>query len=193
MSAWKVDWKLSFLGTGRRRLAAWALCAAWAGLVAGPASSQTDRPAATSLATTAPTTAPSTAPTASPAALPGVAQPASPDPVLEARVMKLSAELRCLVCQNQTIADSNAGLAVDLRNQVREMLKRGDTPEQITDYMTARYGDFVLYRPPVKSSTAVLWYGPAALLVLAVVVLLFIVRRRSKLPSERFEPDPEGP
>ena len=189
MSAWKVDWKLSFLGSGRRRLAAWALCAAWAGLVAGPAASQTDRPAATSLATTAP----STAPTASPAALPGVAQPASPDPVLEARVMKLSAELRCLVCQNQTIADSNAGLAVDLRNQVREMLKRGDTPEQITDYMTARYGDFVLYRPPVKSSTAVLWYGPAALLVLAVVVLLFIVRRRSKLPSERFEPDPEGP
>ena len=189
MSAWKVDWKLSFLGSGRRRLAAWALCAAWAGLTAGPAASQPDRPAATSL----PATAPSTAPTASPAALPGVAHPASPDPVLEARVMKLSAELRCLVCQNQTIADSNAGLAVDLRNQVRDMLKRGDTPEQITDYMTARYGDFVLYRPPVKSSTAVLWYGPAALLVLAVVVLLFIVRRRSKLPSERFEPDPEGP
>jgi cytochrome c-type biogenesis protein CcmH len=193
MSAWKVDWKLSFLGSGRHRLAAWALCAAWAGLTAGPAASQPDRPAATSLPATAPTTAPSTAPTASPAALPGVAQPASPDPVLEARVMKLSAELRCLVCQNQTIADSNAGLAVDLRNQVRDMLKRGDTPEQITDYMTARYGDFVLYRPPVKSSTAVLWYGPAALLVLAVVVLLFIVRRRSKLPSERFEPDPEGP
>ncbi len=193
MSAWKVDWKLSFLGSGRRRLAAWALCAAWAGLTAGPAASQPDRPAATSLPANALTTAPSKAPTASPAALPGVAQPASPDPVLEARVMKLSAELRCLVCQNQTIADSNAGLAVDLRNQVRDMLKRGDTPEQITDYMTARYGDFVLYRPPVKSSTAVLWYGPAALLVLAVVVLLFIVRRRSKLPSERFEPDPEGP
>ena len=193
MSAWKVDWKLSFLGSGRRRLAAWALCAAWAGLTAGPAASQPDRPAATSLPATAPTTAPSTAPTASPAALPGVAQPASPDPVLEARVMKLSAELRCLVCQNQTIADSNAGLAVDLRNQVRDMLKRGDTPEQITDYMTARYGDFVLYRPPVKGTTAVLWYGPAALLVLAVLVLLFIVRRRSKLPPERFESDPEGP
>ena len=147
---------------------------------------------ATAAATPAvPTT--TAAPTTAPTAVPGVALPASPDPVLEARVMKLSAELRCLVCQNQTIADSNAGLAVDLRNQVRDMLKRGDTPEQITDYMTARYGDFVLYRPPVKSSTAVLWYGPAALLVLAVVVLLFIVRRRSKLPSERFEPDPEGP
>ena len=188
MLAWKVDWKLSFLRSGRHRLATWALCAALAGLSAGPAASQTDRPAATS----SPATAPATGPTASPAALAGVAQPASPDPVLEARVMKLSAELRCLVCQNQTIADSNAGLAVDLRNQVRDMLKRGDTPEQITDYMTARYGDFVLYRPPVKSSTAVLWYGPAALLVLAVVVLLFIVRRRSKLPPERFESDPEG-
>jgi cytochrome c-type biogenesis protein CcmH len=125
-------------------------------------------------------------------AVPGVALPASPDPALEARVMKLSAELRCLVCQNQTIADSNAGLAVDLRNQVREMLKRGDTPEQITDYMTARYGDFVLYRPPVKSSTAVLWYGPAALLLVAVGVLLLIVRRRTKLPPERFEPEPDA-
>lgn len=126
------------------------------------------------------------------ASLPGQALPASADPALEARVMKISAELRCLVCQNQTIADSNAGLAVDLRNQVRDMLKQGNTPEQITEYMTARYGDFVLYRPPVKSTTAVLWYGPAALLVLAVGVLLFIVRRRSRLPAERFEPDPDG-
>ena len=100
--------------------------------------------------------------------------------------MKLSAELRCLVCQNQTIADSNAGLAVDLRNPVREMLKRGDTPENITDYMTARYGDFVLYRTPVNISTAVLWYGPAELLVLAVVVLFLIVRRRTLLQKERF-------
>ncbi|MEI8264594.1 MAG: cytochrome c-type biogenesis protein [Betaproteobacteria bacterium] len=152
---------------------------------AGPVVSATAAATPAALTTTA-------APTTAPTAVPGLALPASPDPVLEARVMKLSAELRCLVCQNQTIADSNAGLAVDLRNQVREMLKRGDTPQQITDYMTARYGDFVLYRPPVKSSTAVLWYGPAALLVLAVVVLLFIVRRRSKLPPDRFESDPEG-
>lgn len=133
-----------------------------------------------------------TAPPAAAASAPGQALPASADPALEARVMKISAELRCLVCQNQTIADSNAGLAVDLRNQVRDMLKRGDTPQQITDYMTARYGDFVLYRPPVKASTAVLWYGPAALLLLAVVVLLLIVRRRARLPPERFEPDPDG-
>ena len=117
---------------------------------------------------------------------------AAADPELEARVLKISAGLRCLVCQNQTIADSNADLAVDLRNQVREMLKRGDTPQQINDYMTARYGDFVLYRPPVKSSTALLWYGPAVLLVLAVLILVWIIRRRTKLPAERFEPDPDG-
>jgi cytochrome c-type biogenesis protein CcmH len=166
---------------------------AWAAALSAAAQTPPAGPAVSATAAATPAVPTTTAaPTTAPTAVPGVALPASPDPVLEARVMKLSAELRCLVCQNQTIADSNAGLAVDLRNQVREMLKRGDTPEQITDYMTARYGDFVLYRPPIKSSTAVLWYGPAALLVLAVVVLLFIVRRRSKLPPERFESDPEG-
>lgn len=123
---------------------------------------------------------------------PGAAPPgAVHDPDLEARVLKLSAEFRCLVCQNQTIADSNADLAVDLRNQVRDMLVRGETPQQITDYMTARYGDFVLYRPPVRSTTALLWYGPAALLVIGVFVLLMIIRRRNRLPADRFEPDPE--
>lgn len=106
--------------------------------------------------------------------------------------MKVSAGLRCLVCQNQTIADSNADLAVDLRNQVREMLVRGQSPQQINDYMTARYGDFVLYKPPVRSSTALLWYGPAVLLVLAVLILVWIIRRRTKLPADRFEPDPDG-
>ena len=121
------------------------------------------------------------------------AQPASADPALEARVMALSAELRCLVCQNQTIADSHADLAVDLRNQVREMLRRGDSPEQVKAYMTERYGDFVLYRPPVKNTTALLWYGPAALLVLAVVVLIAVIRRRSRLPADRFEADPDEP
>jgi cytochrome c-type biogenesis protein CcmH len=99
--------------------------------------------------------------------------------------MKLSAELRCLVCQNQTIADSNAGLAVDLRTQVRDMLKRGDTPEQITDYMTARYGDFVLYRPPVKPLTWPLWFGPFALLLLAVWGLLRYLRQRKALVQQR--------
>ncbi|MEN9417052.1 MAG: hypothetical protein RI988_672 [Pseudomonadota bacterium] len=114
------------------------------------------------------------------------------DPAFEARVLKLSAQLRCLVCQNQTIADSNAELAVDLKRQVREMLGRGATDREVIDFMTARYGDFVLYRPPVKNSTAVLWFGPGVLLVVAVAVFLFILRRRSKLPPDRFEPDPEA-
>ena len=111
------------------------------------------------------------------------------DPVLEARVMKIAAELRCLVCQNQTIADSHADLAVDLRNQVREMLKKGQTQDQIIEYMTARYGDFVLYRPPVKNTTALLWFGPAVLLVGGIAVLITVLRRRSRLAADRFEPD----
>jgi cytochrome c-type biogenesis protein CcmH len=117
------------------------------------------------------------------------AAPASDDPVLEARVMRIAAELRCLVCQNQTIADSHADLAQDLRQQVREMLQKGQTDAQIIDYMTQRYGDFVLYRPPVKSTTALLWYGPALLMLGGLGVLAVVLRRRSKLPDDQFEPD----
>ncbi len=117
------------------------------------------------------------------------AAPASDDPALEARVQRVASELRCLVCQNQTIADSHADLAQDLRNQVRDMLRQGRSEDDIKAYMTQRYGDFVLYRPPVKSSTALLWYGPAALLVGGVLVLLVVLRRRSKLPDDRFEAD----
>jgi cytochrome c-type biogenesis protein CcmH len=116
---------------------------------------------------------------------------ASADPALEARVMDLSAELRCLVCQNQTIADSHAELAVDLRNQVRDMLRQGQTEAQVLDYMTARYGDFVLYRPPLKGSTALLWFGPGLLLVGGVGTLWWILYRRSRLSADRFEPDLE--
>lgn len=118
------------------------------------------------------------------------AAPAAADAALEARVTRVSAELRCLVCQNQTIADSNAGLAVDLRNQVREMLRRGDSEAQIYSYMTARYGDFVLYRPPLKTSTAVLWFGPALLLVGGLAVLVIVLRRRARMAADRFEADP---
>ncbi|NUZ07135.1 cytochrome c-type biogenesis protein [Piscinibacter koreensis] len=117
------------------------------------------------------------------------AAPAVEDPVLEARVMKIAAELRCLVCQNQTIADSHADLAVDLRRQVREALRRGDSERQIIDYMTARYGDFVLYRPPLRADTALLWFGPTVLLVAGLATLFLILRRRSRLAADRFEPD----
>jgi cytochrome c-type biogenesis protein CcmH len=112
------------------------------------------------------------------------------DPALEARMLDITGELRCLVCQNQTIADSHADLAVDLRQQVREMLQKGMTPEQIRTYMTDRYGDFVLYRPPLKGSTAVLWLAPAGLLVLALAALTVVIRRRSRLADDQFEPDP---
>ncbi len=121
------------------------------------------------------------------------AAPAAKDPALEARVMGIAAELRCLVCQNQTIADSHADLAVDLRNQVREMLVRGQSERQILDYMTARYGDFVLYRPPLKATTALLWFGPAALLLGGVLTLFVVLRRRSRMTPDMFEPDEAEP
>ena len=117
------------------------------------------------------------------------AAPAADDPALEASVQRITAELRCLVCQNQTIADSHAELAVDLRRQVREMLVKGSSDKDIIDYMTARYGDFVLYRPPVRSNTALLWFGPPVLLVIGLGVLIVVLRRRSQLPPESFEPD----
>jgi cytochrome c-type biogenesis protein CcmH len=119
------------------------------------------------------------------------AAPAAEDPVLEARMVKIAEELRCLVCQNQTIASSNAGLAVDLRNQVREMLRRGDTDQQIIDYMTARYGDFVLYRPPLKGSTTLLWFGPGVLLVGGLLTLFVVLRGRSRMDPALFEPEPD--
>ena len=117
------------------------------------------------------------------------AEPAAQDPATEARMQRIASELRCLVCQNQTIADSQAGLAVDLREQVREMIRRGDSDQQITDYMTARYGDFVLYRPPLNASTAFLWFGPTLLLLIGGAALVLVIRRRQRLSADRFEPD----
>jgi cytochrome c-type biogenesis protein CcmH len=122
------------------------------------------------------------------------AAPASADPALEARMMAISSELRCLVCQNQTIADSHAELAVDLRTQVREMLQAGKTNAQITDYMVARYGDFVLYRPPFKAMTALLWIGPAAMVFIGLGTLFLVLRRRSRMAADQFEPEePQEP
>ncbi|MCG8432496.1 MAG: cytochrome c-type biogenesis protein CcmH [Gammaproteobacteria bacterium] len=101
------------------------------------------------------------------------------DPQLAERYRNLSEELRCLVCQNQTIADSDAGLAKDLRKQIREMLLDGASDEEITQYMVSRYGDFVLYRPPVKATTWLLWLGPFLLLVLAGFILIRAVRMQA--------------
>lgn len=107
------------------------------------------------------------------------AKTAADDPALEARVMKVAEILRCLVCQNQTIADSHAELAVDLRQQIREKLIAGMEEKEILDFMVARYGDFVLYNPPVKTTTWVLWFGPFALLVAGLGALVMKLRRRA--------------
>ncbi|WP_310446035.1 cytochrome c-type biogenesis protein [Thiobacillus sp.] len=112
------------------------------------------------------------------------AAPAAADPVAEARLMKLSSELRCLVCQNQTIADSNAELAVDLRAEIREKIQAGMSDAAIKDFMVARYGDFVLYRPPVKNTTLVLWLGPFLLLAIGGGILVFNLRRRRQLAAD---------
>ena len=117
------------------------------------------------------------------------AAPAAADPVIEARMLRIAAELRCLVCQNQTIADSNADLAVDLREQVRGMLRQGESDEHILKYMTDRYGDFVLYRPPLKGTTLLLWFGPGVLLLGGVATLVIVLRRRARMSDDRFEPE----
>jgi cytochrome c-type biogenesis protein CcmH len=103
---------------------------------------------------------------------------AADDPILEKRVTTLAHELRCLVCQNQSLAESNAPLAVDLRNQIREQLKAGKTERDVLDFMVARYGDFVLYKPPFKAATAALWLGPFVLLALGAWLLYRNVARR---------------
>ena len=117
------------------------------------------------------------------------APPEAADPAIEARMVRITSELRCLVCQNQTIADSNAGLAVDLRKETREMLKQGKSDAEIVDYMTARYGDFVLYRPPLRTKTVPLWFGPALLLLIGGTVLVLTLRRRSRMAADAFDPD----
>ena len=115
------------------------------------------------------------------AAWPQDTAPGPADAALERRVMHLSEELRCLVCQNQTIADSNAELAVDLRNQVREQMRQGRSDDAIRGYMVERYGDFILYRPPVKASTALLWFGPLVLVLGGIGGLALYVRQRRRL------------
>lgn len=106
-------------------------------------------------------------------------QTPAPDQELERRVQRVAGELRCLVCQNQTIADSNAPLAVDLRSEVREMLGRGSSDAEVREFMVNRYGDFILYRPPFKATTLVLWGGPFLLLIVGIWVLRRLVAERA--------------
>jgi cytochrome c-type biogenesis protein CcmH len=113
----------------------------------------------------------------------------SEDPNLEKRVTSLAHEMRCLVCQNQTIADSNAPLAIDLRNQIREQLQAGKSEQDVIDFMVARYGDFVLYRPPLKASTVLLWAGPFLFLVLGLGLLIRRVTRRAAPAAQLSEAD----
>jgi cytochrome c-type biogenesis protein CcmH len=111
----------------------------------------------------------------------------SDNPALEKKVLEVSNELRCLVCQNQTIADSNADLAVDLKNQVRQQLSEGRSKQEILKYMTERYGDFVLYKPPFNAATLMLWIGPFLLMLLGLILLVRqIKQRKQELSKETF-------
>ena len=106
------------------------------------------------------------------------AQPLAEDPELEKRLLALSQELRCLVCQNETLAESRAGLAEDLRREIREQMKAGKTDQEIIAFLTARYGDFVLYRPRVTPTTYLLWFGPFVLLAIGLVFLYRQLKQR---------------
>jgi len=114
----------------------------------------------------------------------GEAQDMAADPVLEKRMIGLAEKLRCLVCQNESLASSHADLAEDLRREVRELMQKGMSDQEILDYLVARYGDFVLYEPPMKSYTMLLWFGPFALLLIGGGVLVYQLRKRkSQVPE----------
>ncbi len=108
----------------------------------------------------------------------GEAVPLVADPVIEARMAALSKELRCLVCQGQSIAESDSDFAKDVRKVMRTMMEQGRSDREIVDFLVQRYGDFILFRPPVKTTTALLWVGPFLLLLLAVGILVRTLRRR---------------
>jgi len=112
------------------------------------------------------------------------AQPVGQDPAIERRMMALAEQLRCVVCQNQTLADSQADLAADLRQEIRELMKKGMSDDEVKRYMVARYGDFVLERPPLKPKTWLLWFGPALLLVGGLSALYLVLLRRGRLADD---------
>lgn len=167
-----------------------------AGLVAVPAAAMAAdaptavpatpaEPAASGGATAAPAQAPSPA---APAA-PGVARPNAEDPALEQRLIAVTKELRCLVCQNESIADSHASLAVDMRNEIREQLKSGMSERQVIDFMVARYGNFVRFRPPLDWTTIALWFGPGLLMAIGLGLLVGQLRHRRTLAAARAMPE----
>lgn len=117
--------------------------------------------------------------------LAGEARDLAADPAVEKRMVGLAENLRCLVCQNESLASSHAELAEDLRREVRELIAKGMSDKEIKDYLVARYGDFVLYEPPVKSTTALLWVGPFALLLAGMAVLVFQLRKRRQTVVEK--------
>lgn len=112
-----------------------------------------------------------------------------PDPKQQETYETLTKELRCLVCQNQTIADSNAELAADLRRQVYEMLQQGKSREDIVQFMTDRYGDFVLYKPAFKGKTSVLWIAPVVFLLIGLITVFFIIRRKKAAANQHSQAD----
>lgn len=120
------------------------------------------------------------------------AAPLAADPALEERVKTLGQDLRCLVCQNQTLSDSNAPLAEDLRQVIREQIRLGKNDEEVRGFLVERYGDFVLYKPPLKASTLLLWTGPFVLLALGLSVLAALLRKRRQAPGEAPPPDPQA-
>ena len=111
------------------------------------------------------------------------APPASSNPQIEKRLMTLASQLRCLVCQNETLADSPADLARDLRAEIREKMMQGQSDKQIVDYLVARYGDYVLYRPPLMTTTVLLWFGPFLLVIIGLAWLVYRLRKRRATDS----------
>ena len=118
------------------------------------------------------------------AAVAGEAKPLADDPVIEARLKAMSSELRCLVCQNTTLADSSAPLAEDLRKEIRVQMHAGKSDQEVVDYLVARYGDFVRYRPPVNNETALLWFGPFALLLIGGFVLFRVLKKHAGVADD---------
>jgi cytochrome c-type biogenesis protein CcmH len=119
-----------------------------------------------------------------------VAELRSDDAAVEARVLAITRELRCLACRNETVATSSAPLAEDLRREVRAMVRQGAGDDEILQALTRRYGDFIRYRPPLERSTLLLWGGPALLALGGAAGLLAVLRRRQRLSDAQFEPDP---